>query len=231
MAPNQNLNSDMKNRFLPVLAVLLPACLAHPSHAQPDPNTAPKGDNPANRQPGGGRLRDKQGQQLDLRRYTNLTPEQQRTAMEMYLRRELVTANVTEIKQQDAAITFVTGELEAQQKLGETARALALATRNPATTDAQVAGLLNEYVAAIQEDKTRHQKALDTLKTVVTVSQFPRLEASLTLLGLWNDAPSMGGNLFGGRGNGNGRGQGQGQNQNRPQKNQNGAGDNNRAPF
>ncbi len=205
----------MKLRFHPLFAVLLPALLPSQSHAQPDPNNAPKGDNPANRPPGGGRF------------MGGFTPEQQKTMMEAYFRGQLVTANVTDVKQQDAVIAFVTGELESQRKLAETARALATATRTPTTTDAQVAGLLNEYVAAIQEDKTRHQKALDTLTTVVTVSQFPRLEAGLTLLGLWNDAPALGGNLLGGRGNG----RGQFKNQNGPQQNGNGAGGNNRVPF
>jgi hypothetical protein len=177
----------MKLTYLPLVALL--AMTPTLAGAQPDPNQAPKGQNPANHPPGAGRL---------VRGGAALTPEQQKTMMTAYLRGQLVTANVTNLKQQDAALTFVTDEFQARQKLSESARALSTATRNPATTDAQVAGLLNEYLAAIQDDKTRHQKALDTLKTSITVSQFPRLEAMLTLYGLWNDAPALSGNLMGG---------------------------------
>lgn len=199
----------MKLIRLPLVALLL--SLPTLAGAQPDPNQVPKGQNPANRPPRGFNQ--------------PLTPEQQRAALTAYLRPQLLTANVTDQKQQDAVLTFVLDEFDARQKLGESARSLAVGTRNPALTDAQVAGLLNEYVATIQDDKTRHQKALDTLKASINVSQFPRLEAMLTLVGLWNDAPSIGGNLFGGGGAGragNGRnpnqGAGAGQNQ-RPRGN------------
>lgn len=212
----------MKLFHLPLAALLL--ALPTVAVAQPDTNQAPKGQNPANRPPRG------------LGAFQALTPEQQRAAITTYVRPQLVAANVTDQKQQDAVIAFVTDELEARQKLGASARSLAVATSDTALTDAQVAGLLNEYVGAIQDDKTRHQKALDTLKAAINVSQFPRLEASLTLLGLLNDAPSLGGNLLGGgagRGGngqgGNGRG-GNGRNQNGAGQNQNGLRQN-RAPF
>lgn len=201
----------MKLIRLPLVALLL--ALPTLARAQPDPNQAPKGQNPTNRPPRGF------GQA-----FTPMTPEQQRAALTGYLRPQLLAANVTDQKQQDAVLAFVLDEFEARQKLGESARTLAVGTRNPAMTDAQVAGLLNEYVAAIQDDKTRHQKALNTLKTAINVSQFPRLEAMLTLVGLWNDAPSIGASLFGGGGGraGNARnpnqGAGGGQNQ-RPRQN------------
>lgn len=201
----------MKLFRLPLVALLL--ALPTVARAQPDTNQAPKTRNPANRAPRGFGL----GQPL--------TPEQQRAAITTYLRPQLVAANVTDQKQQDAVLSFISDELDARQKLGESARSLAVATRNPALSDAQIAGLLNEYVAVIQDDKARHQKALDTLKPAINVSQFPRLEASLTLFGLWNDAPNLGGNLFGG-----GLGRGGNGGGNRRNQNQNGAGQN-PAPF
>jgi len=172
---------------LPFLAFACSFALS-PAHAQPDPNQPPKAQNPVNRPAGG--------------RGGNRTPEQQRAAVTDYLRRQLAGANVTDQKQQDAVLLYVTSELEARQKLGESARSLAQATRNAALSDAQVAGILNDYVAAVQDDKTRHQKALDALKPAINVAQFPRLEASLTLLGLWNDAPFFSANPFGGNGRG-----------------------------
>lgn len=203
-------------RFFSMLALMLPAITPLAVQAQPDPNNAPKAENPANRPPRGFGL----GQPM--------TPEQMRTLLDQYLRPQLTAANVTDQKQQDAVLTFVSDELSARQKLSESARTLATAVRNPALSDAQIAGLLNEYVAAVQDDKARHQKATDALKAAITVSQFPRLEAALTLYGLWNDAPPLGGGLFGG-GAGAGGG-GRPINRRNPRQNQNG-GARNPAPF
>jgi len=176
------------NRFLPLA---LCALSLRAAHAQPDPNVVPKDRNPPNRPVRGG------GQ--------NLTPEQQRARIADGIRRNLVAANVTDQKQQDAVVFYVTSELEARQKLGELAKTLATGIRNNTLSDAQVAGLLNDYVAAVQDDHTRHQKALDTLKTAINVSQFPRLEAGLTLFGLYNDAPFFGTGGFGGNNRNNRR--------------------------
>jgi len=175
-------------RFLPLALCALSLRIAH---AQPDTNAVPKDQNPPNRPVGG--------------RGQNFTPEQQRARITEGIKRGLLAANVTDQKQQDAVISYVTDELEARQKLGESARTLATATRNTALSDAQVAGLLNDYVAAIQDDHTRHQKAQGALKAAINVSQFPRLEASLTLLGLYNDAPFFGAGGFGGNNRGNRR--------------------------
>jgi len=202
-------------RFLPLA---LCALSLQAAHAQPDTNAVPKDRNPPNRPPRGG------GQ--------NLTPEQQRARIADALRRQLVGANVTDQKQQDAVLSYVSDELTARRKLGESARTLATATRNDALSDAQVAGLLNDYVAAIQDDRTRHQKALDALKTSINVTQFPRLEATLTLFGLYNDAPFFGTGGFGGNNRGNRQG---GNNNANPKAGGNGNAGNNRdnrpAPF
>lgn len=176
-------------RFLPLA---LCALFVYIAHAQPDTNAVPKDQNPPNRAVGG--------------RGQNQTPEQQRARIAEGIKRSLLAANVTDQKQQDAVVSYVSDELEARQKLGESARTLATATRNDTLSDAQVAGLLNDYVAAVQDDRTRHQKAQNILKAAINVTQFPRLEASLTLLGLYNDAPFFGAGGFGGNNRGNRRG-------------------------
>lgn len=152
--------------------------------AQPDPNNAPKGNNPTNRAVGGGR--GGRGQ--------NFTPEQIKTFVSQNIKPQLEAAKVTGETEQNALTTYITDELVARQKLATATRALQIGLRNPATTDAQIAGLLNEYQAAVADEKTRHQTALDTLKEGIDISQFPRLEATLTLMGLYGDAPAaMGG--------------------------------------
>ena len=139
------------------------------AQAQPDINNAPKGDNPANRPARGARV---------------LTPEDR-------FKRQLVQANVTTVAHQDAVIAYVKGEMEARQKMIQTGQTLQTSLRNKGVTDAQVAGLLNDYNVAATDDKARHKKALDTLKASIDVSQFPRLEAMLTLAGLYGDGPAV----------------------------------------
>ncbi len=172
----------MKRAHFFSLAALL--ALSVVAGAQPDPNNAPKGDNPANhpvRAP--------------------LTPEQLQARLLATYKRQLEAANVTDAKQQEAVIAYVTGELTSRQKLAEASRALQNALRTPAATDAQIAGLLNDLQGAASDDKARRQKAQDTLKATIDVTQFPRLEAGLTLLGLFGDVPVTGGgfnNMLGG---------------------------------
>lgn len=167
--------------FLSTLALLALPLVAS---AQPDPNNAPKGNNPVNRPVRGGRIQ-------------NMTPEQLKTFMGARIKTQLAQTNVTDEKQQDAVVTYILGEMDSRQKLMDATNALQTGIRNAETTDAQVAGLLNDYRAAADDDKARHQKALDTLKVAVDVTQFPRLEAMLTLAGLLGDAPA-GGNMMGG---------------------------------
>ncbi len=168
-------------RFFCTLALLaFPLC----ANAQPDPNNAPKGENPVNR-PVGGRRGGIQ----------NMTPAQIKTLVETSIKRQLVAANVTSDAQQSAVIDFILGEVAARQKLTGATRALQVALRNPDSTDAQIAGLLNDLQAASDEEKARHQKALDALKAAIDVTQFPRLEAMLTLTGFYGDLASQGGGL------------------------------------
>lgn len=177
--------------FFSMLALL---ALPLAASAQPDPNNAPKGNNPTNRIAGGGR-----GQ--------NLTPEQIKTFIADGIKTQLVTAKVTDEGQQNALVTYITDEIVARQKLATATRALQVGLRNPAIADTQIAGLLNDYQAAVADDKTRHEKALDTLKETIDVTKSPRLEATLTLMGFFGDAPAAGGGgmmgmMMGGMGGG-----------------------------
>lgn len=155
--------------------------------AQPDPNNAPKGDNPVNRAVGGGGRNRPQ--------FQDMTPEQRMTLMRETFKRQLTRAKVTGDTQQNAVTDYVIGETQARQKLEAATLALQTGIRGTTATDAQVAGLLNDYNAAMADDKARHQKALDTLKATIDVTQFPRLEAMLTLAGLYGDAPAPTGSL------------------------------------
>ena len=181
---SKNTTHMMKHtRILTALALLALPIVAS---AHPDPNNAPKGDNPTNWAARGGRGR----QQLQ-----NMTPEQRKALMRETLKRQLTRVKVTDETQQNAVADYVIGEAEARQKSEEATRALQTGLRGTTATDAQVAGLLNDYNAAMADEKARHQKALDTLKAAVDVTQFPRLEAMLTLAGLYGDAPAPAGSL------------------------------------
>ena len=172
----------MKRAHLFSIATLL--ALPILATAQPDPNNVPKGDNPANR---------------PVR--VPPTPEQIQQRMQAAFKRQLEAANVTDEKEQTAVIAYATGEFAARQKLADASRALQNALRTPDATDAQIAGLLNDLQAAAADDKARRQKAQATLKQTIDVTQFPRLEAGLTLLGLYGDVPITGGgmnNMLGG---------------------------------
>ncbi len=204
--PTANTNNIhiMKHiRFISTLALLAWPIVAS---AQPDPNNAPKGDNPANRAVRGGGNRAR----VQLQ---DMTPEQRMALMRTTIKRQLTRINVTSDAQQNAVADYVIGEAMARQKLETAALALQTGTRNTTVTDAQIAGLLNDYNAAVADDKDRHLKALNTLKAVIDVTQYPRLEAMLTVAGVYGDGPIPANGLVallgaGARTN-NGRGRGQ----------------------
>ncbi|RYX81392.1 hypothetical protein EON83_24360 [bacterium] len=174
----------MKNiQFISTLALLALPIVAS---AQPDPNNAPKGNNPVNRAVGGGRAR---------AQIQNATPEQRQALMRTAFKRQLTRTNVTNVAQQDAVTDYVMGEAEARNKLEDATRTLQTGLRNTTVTDAQVAGLLNEYNATVADDKDRHDKALLKLKAAIDVTQYPRLEAMLTVAGLYGDSHAPTGNL------------------------------------
>ncbi len=175
---------------LALLLSLSPLCAT--AHAQPDTANAPKADNPANRTP---------------RR--QMTPEQR---MQLIIKAQFARMGANDAAQ-TALATFVQSELQARQLLAEKAQPLQTALRAEALSDTQIAALLNTYQAALEDDKTRHLKAVAELEKAVDLKKLPKIEATLVLLGVLGDGPPVN---FGGRrgtiggafGGGIGRGQG-----------------------
>lgn len=158
------------------------------AHAQPDPNNVPKAQNPDNRA-----VRPR------------LTPEQrdaQREEMrQRFMTRQLENVGVTDKDQQTAVADYIKGETEAADKLQTSGRALGTALRTQAVTDKQVAVLLNDYNVAIDDNRARRKAAQTKLGEKVDLLKTPRLEAFLTLMGLYGDGPAQGNNWMGrGRG-------------------------------
>lgn len=194
------------------------------AQAQPDVGNAPKADNPANRTPR--RL------QID----PNLTPEQRMQALFKFQFARLGASEAA----QTALAAFIGSELQARQDLAEKAAPLQTALRAEALTDTQVAALLNTYQVALEDDKTRHLKAIAELEKAVDLKKAPKIEATLILLGVIGDGPAlniggMGGGrrgMFGGQGFGGGfggafgGGQGAGRGQGRANRNNGNNGNN-----
>ena len=174
--------------FATAFALALSAPLAH---AQPDPNNAPKADNPGNRA-------------VRPNNRVQMTPEQRDEAIKRFMKSQIERAGVTDETQQDAVIEYINGETDARQDLQDSARDLAMAQRNEALTDVQIAGLLNVYLGKIDDDKARRTVAQKKLSETVDMLKVPRLETMLVLMGAWDDAPNMsGGGNWMGRGRGN----------------------------
>lgn len=176
-------NPRFAGRLAP-LAILAPmlGAMAPMAHAQPDVNNGPKADNPANRPP---------------RKRPNLadmTPEQR---LKERLRRQLIALGANDVATQDTITTYVVGEFTAKQPLMEKGRQLQTSMRTNALSNAQVAALLNDYQAAVEEDRARHLKAQADLQKVVDFSKIPKVEALLTLLGIYGDGPTIMGGMLG----------------------------------
>ena len=170
------------------LAVAASVAAAPVAHAQPDPNNAPKAENPDNR-PARPQLTRQQRE------------EQRQAARKRQMTRQLERIGIIEAAQQDAVVDYIDGESEAAENLQTSSRALSTALRTEAVTDTQVATLLNDYHVAIEDHRARRKAAQAKLNESVNLLEYPRLEAFLTLMGLYGDAPAQGGNWMGrGRG-------------------------------
>jgi hypothetical protein len=154
-----------------------------PAHAQPDTQNAPKAENPTNRPPRPNR--------------PEIAPEQRQKER---LRRQFQQMGVTDAAAQEALVLYVTDETLARTKLMETARQLQQGLRGDALSDTQIMALLSDYQTAIEEDKTRRTTALAKLKTGFDVTKNPRVEATLTLMGVYGDGPALMMGGFGGGG-------------------------------
>lgn len=177
------------NPFLPVafLAVAVAAVAPHVAQAQPDPNNVPKAQNPDNRPVRPNNRREQ------------MTPEQREEMMKRFMKNQIERAGVTDEAQQDAVIEYIQNELDTREDLQESSRTLNTALRNKATTDTQIAGLLNTYMGEVEDNKARRETAQKKLSETVDMTKVPRLEAMLVLLGAWGDTPNVGGNMWMGR--------------------------------
>ena len=179
-------------------ALTLPLAFAPVAQAQPDPNNAPKADNPENRPARPNRAeRDR------------MTPEQReaqrKEQMQRYFKGQMTKFGLTDETQQTAVISYIEGEAEARGALLESGRDLAKVMGNEAVTDTQVAALLNKYHAAIEDDKTRREASEKKLNQSVPLLKFPRLEAFLTVMGFYGDGTGFGGAMGGNWMRGNNR--------------------------
>lgn len=167
----------MKTSFAPTAALLLlfPFC-SNWSHAQPDINNAPKAENPANRAP------------RRARPDPNLTPEER---LKWNLKREFSRLGADEATQ-EILLIFVQNERKARQELAEKSRPLQSALRAGALSDRQIAGLLNAYQVALEDEKSRRAAAIAKLEKTVDLQKSPKIDASLTLGGWIGDGPIFG---------------------------------------
>lgn len=159
------------NSYFAIIGVSALLCTG--AQAQPDINNAPKAANPANR-PVGAARQQRIKDQLNQR-----------------LRPELIRLGVTDTAQQDALLTFFLSEAQARTLLTQKGRQLAQAVQNNALTDNQLASALNDYQGAVEDNKIRHQAALATLKKTVDYEKYPKLDATLTVLGFVGDGPTL----------------------------------------
>ena len=156
-------------------AIALTLALSGTVQAQPDANQG-LGDNPPNRQGGGG------GRGGGRGGFNNMTPEQRAQFMEQMkqrralgLRQMMTAANVTDGGTQTFVIDFVDAQSDADQSLQDKARAVQDALRNPNSTDEQIATVLADFRAAVAAEKTRRETALKQLDEDISYSKKPAL--------------------------------------------------------
>jgi Spy/CpxP family protein refolding chaperone len=145
-----------------------------------------------------------------------LTPEQRQQIQaqaqqrrELSVRAALTTAGFTEAALQDAVVAYSTEKEKATQALQGKARTLTQAMRTTTTTDAQIAALLNDFRAAVEEEKAQRATAQTALAAQIGLATKPRLDALLMMMGLTGDEAQYlgsGRGFGGGNGRGNGRG-------------------------
>ena len=187
LAPN-NIMSTLKFKLLLPAAVIAVAAIAPQiAQAQPDPNNVPKAQNPDNRP-----VRPNNRQPM--------TPEEREEMMKRFMKAQIERAGVTDDAQQEMIADYIQDEMDARQDLQEESQTLSTALRNKTMSDTQIAGLLNTYMVAVEDDKTRRKAAQKKLGETVDMLKVPRLESMLILMGAWGEAPMMSGNTWMGRG-------------------------------
>ncbi len=159
---------------------LLPLLSLGIAQAQPNVDNAPKAQNPANRAA--------RPPRLDREALAAMTPEER---MKSIMRLQLQRIGVTDDATQATLMSYIEGEVKARLALMEQSSQLQGVMRGGAIPDTQIAGLLNNYQAAVEEDKARRVKAENNLRKVLDLTKMPKVEAMLTLMGFYGDAPSM----------------------------------------
>ncbi|RYG54780.1 hypothetical protein EON80_31490 [bacterium] len=142
------------------------------AQAQPDIFNAPKAVNPTNRAVG-----------------RQLTAEER---VQQRLRRQLQLLGVNQTATQDVLLAYVDSETKARQAVTDKGRELQRVLTANVVSNAQVAALLNDYQAAIEEDKVRRVKAQQELIKAVDVTKIPKVEATLILMGVYGEGPALG---------------------------------------
>ncbi|MBW3636300.1 MAG: hypothetical protein KY445_07530 [Armatimonadetes bacterium] len=178
------MKSNTKSLFVPraglSMLALLPLFGLGAAQAQPNVENAPKAQNPTNRPA--------RPPRLDRDALARMTPEER---MKQIMRLQLQRIGVTDDASQATLMSYIEGEVKAHVALAEQSRQLQTAMHGAAIPDTQIAGLLNNYQAAVEEDKARRAKAENDLRKVLDLSKMPKVEAMLTLTGFYGDAPSM----------------------------------------
>lgn len=157
------------------------------SWAQPDVDNAAKTENPPNWERGANRGMGGRGGNRALGGRNNLTPEQRQQQVKQLLTR----AGVTDAKDQDAIAAFVLENETALQTLRTKWDALSVAMRDNTTSDKQLAGLLNDFRNAMDDEKARRLKAQQALNAKIGLDKKPRLETQLMMSGLLGDDAAL----------------------------------------
>jgi len=152
------------------------ASVAGRAGAQPDPNNQPKAKNPDTPQP-----------QVFQRQLRLVQPGQMG---QQQLRNELAQAGYTDTALQDALVAYADEQGKAREKLREKARKVNDALHGNAVTDNDMRTLLEEFRAAVDDEKSRREAAFKALDAKIGYSKKPKLEALLTMLGLIGDEAS-----------------------------------------
>jgi len=168
------------------LALALCGSLTSAAFAQPDPNNAPKAENPPNRTRAARPVRPNMA---------NMTPEQRQAAMaqvrEQTVRRLLERSGFAEKALQDDVIAFIKEEDKLRLPLREENRKVAEALRNQGGTEDEIRTALTNLRTAVDKEKTRRAEATKAFAAKANLAQKPRLEALLTMLGIIGDEAAI----------------------------------------
>lgn len=149
------------------------------------------------------------GRRGDFPDFRNMTPQQREQMFQKMvddrLRDGLKEAGFTQVATQNAVLQYA-HSLEADRRIiRDKAGKLRQAMQNKSSKDAQVATLLSDLRKSVAAARQRREKARSALNAKTGFVKKPKLDATLTLMGLGGDESAMmmggfGGRGFGGRG-------------------------------